>query len=143
MAKGTGSNVTLRLTVKAPPAGVAHCLQGKDGVNVDVRMSTGRDLKFELPARLEEGKTGWRFLGDFVRTEGKTRRFIYVAIGQGAGQTGTHWSRRAKVDLPAPTSAMQKAAAAGALTLDGVYEGTDAKGEPACATVKVQWTVSR
>ena len=133
-------NVTLKLSVVKPPKGVAHSLQGKDGENVDIRMSTGKTMDFEMPVRLEEGKTGWRFLGDYVRTEGKTRRFVYVAIGQGAGQTDTCWSRRAKVDLPEITPAMIKKAA-GKLVLDGSYEGTDAKGTPSCATVKVTWKV--
>lgn len=141
MAGGGKDNVTLHLSVLTPPKGVAHCLQGKDGENVDIRMSTGKTMDFEIPIRLEEGKSGWRFLGDHVRTEGKTRRFVYVAIGQGAGQKDTLWSRRAKVDLPEITAAMTKKASAGMLALDGSYEGTDKKGEPSCATVKVTWKV--
>lgn len=69
--------------------------------------------------RLEAGKAGHRFLGDFVRTEGKTRRFVYVAIGQAAGQHTTEWSRRTKVDLPEPTPTMIEAAEAGMLVLEG------------------------
>ncbi len=140
MAAGA-PNVLLKLSVIAPPAGVAHSLQGKDGEIVDARASTGGTLAFEIPVRLEEGKGGWRFLGDFVRTEGKTRRFVYVGIGRHAGQTGTHWDRRAKVDLPAVTDAMIARAQAGTLVLEGSYAGTDAKGEPACATVKVEWSM--
>ena len=136
-------NVSLRLSVIAPPAGVAHCLQGKEGVCVDVRMSTGKTIVFEIPARLEEGKSGWRFLGDFVRTEGKTRRFVYVATGAQAGQSGTMWDRRAKVDLPEITPAMVKAAGKGVLALEGSYQGTDAKGGPPCATVRASWKIAR
>ncbi len=134
-------NVTLRLSVIDPPAGVSHSLQGKDGVCVDVRMSTGKTIAFEIPARLEAGKTGPRFLGDLVRAEGKSRRFVYVATGRQAGQAGTMWDRRAKVDLPEITPAMVKAAGQGGLALDGSYQGTDAKGGPTCATVKVGWKV--
>ena len=135
-------NVTLKLSVLAPPKGVAHSLQGKDGEIVDARVSTGRTMVFDVPVRLEEGKGGWRFLGDFVRTEGKTRRFVYVGIGKHAGQPETHWDRRAKVDLPEVTAAMIAKAKAGKLLLAGSYAGTDAKGEPACATVKVEWVVT-
>lgn len=134
-------NVLLRLSVLTPPKGVAHCLQGKDGAAMDIRASTGRMLTFEIPVRLEEGKSGWRFLGDFVRTEGKTRRFVYVAIGTLAGHMDSPWTRRAKVDLPEPTRDMIRKASAGGLVLEGAYEGTDKKGEPACATVKVAWNV--
>lgn len=136
-------NVSLRLSVIDPPAGVSHSLQGKDGVCVDVRMSTGKTIAFEIPARLEEGRSGWRFLGDFVRPEGKSRRFVYVATGRQAGQHSTEWSRRAKVDLPEPTAAMVKAAAGRGLVLEASYAGTDAKGGPTCATVKVLWKVGK
>ncbi len=133
-----GDNVILRLSVLSPPTGVAHSLQDKNSTPVDVRMSTGKTIRFEIPIRLEPGKTGYRFLGDFVRTEGKIRRFAYVATGQQAGQH-TEWSRRAKVDLPEPTPAMIKAATGAGLVLEAAYEGTDAKGGPTCATVKVDW----
>ncbi len=141
-AKGeAASNVTLKLSVVKPPKGVAHSLQGKDAKIIDARVSTGQTIVFDVPVRLEEGKAGWRFLGDFVRTEGKTRRFVYVGIGKHAGQHGTHWDRRAKVDLPDVTAAMIAKAMAGKLVLTGAYEGTDAKGEPSCATVKIDWAV--
>jgi len=136
-------NVTLRISVIAPPAGVAHCLQGKDGVCVDVRMSTSKTMLFEIPVRLEEGKTGWRFLGDFVRTEGKTRRFVHVATGRQAGQHSTEWNRRAKVDLPEIIPEMVRAAAGSGLVLEGAYPGTDTKGGPSCATVQVEWKVGK
>ena len=140
MASAADSNVTLRLSVVDPPKGVMHSLQDKDSVPVDMRMSAGKALLFEIPLRLEEGKTGWRFLGDFVRTEGKTRRFVYVATGQQAGQH-VEGGRRAKVDLPEPTTAMIKAAGAGGLTLAASYAGTDAKGGATCATVKIEWKI--
>lgn len=143
MAPVTRDNVLLRLSVIDPPKGVAHSLQDQDSAPVDVRMSTGKTLRFDITLRLEAGKAGYRFLGDFVRTEGKTRRFVYVAIGTQAGQFATEWSRRAKVDLPDPTPAMIKAADAGKLVLEGAYAGTDAKGEPSCATVKVTWKIGK
>lgn len=141
MAAAGASGVLLKLSVVAPPKGVAHALQGKDGEIVDARVSTGRTLVFDIPVRLEEGKAGWRWLGDFVRTEGKSRRFVYVGIGKHAGHPHTRWDRRAKVDLPEVTAAMIARAKAGKLVLAGSYAGTDAKGEPACATVKVEWAM--
>lgn len=137
------SEVTLKLSVIDPPKGVMHSLQDKDSTPVDVRVSAGKTLLFEIPVRLEQGKSGWRFLGDFVRTEGKTRRFVYVATGGQAGQAHTEITRRAKVDLPEPTAAMIKAAQAGGLVLAAAYPGTDAKGGPTCATVKTDWKIER
>jgi hypothetical protein len=143
MVAAARDNVLLRLSVLSPPKGVAHSLQDKDSTPVDVRSSTGATIRFDIPLRLEAGKTGYRFLGDFVRTEGKTRRFVYVAIGTQAGQHATEWSRRAKVDLPEPTPAMIKSAEAAGLILEAAYEGTDAKGGPTCATVKVDWKIGK
>lgn len=137
MGKADQPEVTFRITVLAPLKGVALCLQGKDGVNLDVRMPTGKDLVFDVPARIAEGKDGWRFLGDHVRAEGKTRRFFYIAIGQGAGQRDTQWSRRAKIDFPEATPALAAKAMAGGLVMEAAMSGTDAKGEPACATIKL------
>jgi hypothetical protein len=143
MARGGGGSVLLLLTVASPPKGILHSLQDKESQPVDARMSTGRSMLFEIPVRLEEGKAGWRFLGDFVRTEGKTRRFVYVATGRQAGQPHTECSRRAKVDLPEPTAAMIKLAQAGELVLVASYPGTDKDGWPTCATVKVEWKVGK
>ncbi len=133
-------NVTLRLSVIDPPNSVLHSLQGKDGAVVDARMSAGKTFQFEIPARLEESKYGWRFPSDFVRNEGKARRFAYVATGQQAAQC-LEGGRRAKVDLPEPTAAIIAAASAGGLVLAGSYAGTDAKGGATCATVKVDWKI--
>lgn len=140
MADAADSNVMLRLSVIDPPKGVIHSLRGKDGAVVDTRMSLGKTLVFEIPVRLEAGNVGWRFLGDFVRTEGETRRFVYVATGQQAGQH-VEGGRRAKVDLPEPTPAMIKASGAGGLVLEASYAGTDAKGGATCATAKADWKI--
>ena len=143
MAGGAGANVTLKLSVLSPPKGIHHSLQDKASAPVDIRVSTGKTIVFDIPIRLEEGKTGWRFLGDFVRTEGKTRRFVYVATGGQAGQSHTPITRRAKIDLPDPTPTMIRAAQSGGLVLEASYPGTDAKGDPTCATVKVDWKIAR
>ena len=134
-----GANVTLRLSVVKPVSGVSYSLQDKESAPVDVRVATGRTMLFEIP--VEAGKNGWRFLGEYVRTEGKTRRFVYIATGRQAGQAGTMWDRRAKIDLPEVTPAMASHAAAGGLVLEAEMPGTDAKGAPTCATVKVDWAV--
>jgi hypothetical protein len=136
-------DVTLRLSVEGPVKGVSYSLQDKDSTPVDVRVATGKTIVFEIPVRLEQGKTGPRFLGDFVRTEGKTRRFVYVATGRQAGQHSTEWSRRAKIDLPEPTAAMMKLAEQDSLVLEASYTGTDARGGPTCATVKVVWRTGK
>ncbi len=141
MAPRNEPNVLLRLRIVKPIKGVAYSLQDKDSQPVDVRIATGRTLVFEIPVRIEANEKGPRFLGDFVRTEGKARRFVYVAAGQQAGQTGTEWSRRAKLDLPAITTAMARKAAAGRLVVETSMAGAEEHGAPTCATVKIVWAV--
>jgi hypothetical protein len=140
MARVGEPNVLVRLSVVKPVSGVAYSLQDKDSQPADARVADGRTLVFEAGIRLEHGKAGPRFLGDYVRTEGKTRRFRYIATGRQAGQTETEWSRRAKIDLPDPTQAMVKKALAGGLVLEAEMPGADGFGCPICATVAVTWS---
>ncbi len=143
MARGAEPNVTLRLSVTKPVLGVAYSLQDKESQPVDVRIATGRTLIFEIPVRIGVNETGPRFLGEFVRAEGKTRRFVYVATGQQAGQSGTECSRRAKMDLPEITKAMVQSADTTGLVLEASMPGADDRGAPTCATVKVYWSVRK
>ena len=53
-------------------------------------------LTFEFPIRIAAGP---KFYGEQVRREGPERRFVYIAIGQQAGDQGSHWSRRMKIDI--------------------------------------------
>ena len=77
----TETVITLRLTIADPVSGVHYSLQEKYAV-FDPRIATEAPLSFDVPVRL----TGdGRFLGDFVRREGPERRFVYIRIGQSAG----------------------------------------------------------
>jgi hypothetical protein len=135
--------------VRNPVAGATYSLQGKGGVVVDARKTPakpdGKDIVFEVPVRIAEGKDGPRVLGDFVRTEGKTRRFFYVASGQQAGQSGTEISRRAKIDFPEITPALAAKAAKGGLVMEAGMEGTAKDGAPTAATVKLSpgWAIAK
>jgi hypothetical protein len=130
-----------RLTVRNPVAGATYSLQGKAGVVVDARKTPakpdGKDIVFEVPVRIAEGKDGPRVLGDFVRTEGKTRRFFYVATSQQAGDAKAAGGRRAKIDFPEITPALAARAAAGGLVMEAGIEGRAKDGGPAAATVKL------
>lgn len=136
------ADVAFVLIVRAPVKGVAYSLQGKNNAPVNSVVAGAKDLTFRFSARLATGKAGPRFLGEFVRAEGKSRRFVYIATGEQAGQAGTHWSRRAKIDLPDPTADLMAHASASGLVLQAEMAGADAKGEPTCATVRLlePWT---
>lgn len=134
MARLSGTEVQLRLIIETPVPGVLHSLQ-KDDAPFDAKSScNGEALLFDLAVRVAEGP---KFSGDFVRREGKERRFIYVRIGTAAGQHGSEWTRRMKVDIHDIPAALLAEGLAGK-RLEATIDGTAKDGSPACATVRVQ-----
>ncbi len=108
-----------------------YSLQEKDAV-FDPRIATDAPLSFDVPIRLTDDG---RFLGDFVRREGPERRFVYIRIGQSAGQHGTALSRRAKIDIHDIPAALLDQARNGAV-LEAALPGRGKDGTPTCATVR-------
>lgn len=124
--------LTLRLNIGDPVAGLHYSLQDPKNVPVDIRISGGGPLSFDVPVTLRpDGKLA----GPFVRREGKERRFVYIAIAGQAGQTdalGQRISRRAKIDVhDIPVDLIRPGAV---LAVD--LPGRDKDGLPACATVR-------
>jgi hypothetical protein len=79
--------------------------------------------------------SGPRFLGEFVRREGSTRRFVYIAIGKQAGDISSLWSRRAKIDIhDLPAELLEKAL--GGSVVETRLPGRAKDGGPACATLR-------
>ena len=123
--------ITLRLTIADPVPGVHYSLRQKDAV-FDPRIATDAPLSFDVPIRLTDDG---RFLGDFVRREGPERRFVYIRIGQSAGQHGTPISRRATIDIhDIPAQLLDQARKD--VVLEVVLPGRETDGTPACATMK-------
>ena len=88
--------IPLRIVIENPVAGVGHSLQAKDGHPLDAKRATaGEPLAFDFPVRVAPGP---KFFGDQVRREGPVRRFVYIRVGQSAGDLGSPWSRRMKID---------------------------------------------
>jgi hypothetical protein len=132
--------IRLRLTIKDPVPGVAYSLQNKK--NEPVRMVVAQDLpvSFDVPIDVVPGP---RFLGEFVRSEGPTRRFVYIAIGAQAGDSSSLWSRRAKIDIhDLPIELLGKALAGG--VVEALLPGRDKDDGPACATLRPigSWNLS-
>ncbi len=123
--------ITLRLTIADPVPGVRYSLQLDDAPHEPVTASDA-PLSFVVPIRLAEDN---RVLGPFVRREGKDRRFVYIRIGQSAGDHATAVNRRAKIDIHDIPPALLDKARAGA-TLEVVLPGRGKDGTPACATVR-------
>lgn len=119
--------------IRNPVRGVLHSLQSKDGHPLDPKRSSGGEpLAFDLTVRAAPGP---RVLGDQVRREGPLRRFVYVRVGQAAGDPGSCWSRRMKIDVHDLPPALLERAAAGGGVIEILVEGTASDGSPACATV--------
>ena len=128
----TETVITLRLTVADPVPGVRYSLQDQNSVPVGPRTASDKPLVFEIPVRLHPDG---RKTGPFVRREGPGRRFVYIAIGTAAGDCGSVWSRRAKIDIhDIPATLLDEARAGRVLAAD--LPGRDRKGGPACATVR-------
>lgn len=131
--------ITLRLTIADPVPGVRYSLQ-KDDAPFEPVTASDAPLSFEVPVRLSDDH---RFLGPFVRREGPERRFVYIRIGQSAGDHDTSWQRRAKIDIHDIPPPLLIKARAGAV-LEVVLPGRARDGGPACATVRPAkpWAVS-
>ena len=140
--------LSLRIVLERPPAGVLFGLQKGGGSNyetVQTVTSKTEDLKFEFTIRVREGKDGSpNFLGSFVQGPSGAR-FVYIDIGTYAGQTNTPWSRRLKVPLTGITWELIEKAAKASVFLETRVAGTGKDGGPTCATVKpfAGWKLGR
>jgi len=131
--------VTLRLTIADPVEGVFYSLQDKDNHLVGPLRAGPQALSFDVSVRLS---ADGRWLGPFVRREGPVRRFVYICIGQSAGQCASPWQRRAKIDIHDIPPELIAAARAGRV-LEAVLPGRGKDGAPACATVRVrEWRLA-
>jgi hypothetical protein len=132
--------ISLRIVVVRPPAGVFFGLQKGSGNNyetVQTVESKSDDLQFEFNVRVREGKDNLpNFLGPFV--QGPTNeRFVYLDIGTYAGQTSTSWSRRLKIPLRGITwELISQTAKSSSAALEARVAGTGKDGGPSCGTVK-------
>ena len=125
------SAITLRLTTADPVPGVAYSLQDKANAPVDARIADDGPISFDVPVTLSDDG---RLTGPFVRREGPSRRFVYIAIGTSAGQHG-EWSRRAKIDIHGIPADLLALARDGRV-LEVILPGRARDRGPACATVR-------
>jgi hypothetical protein len=132
----------LRIVLLTPPAGVRFALQkGASTAKshpelVGPQTADGKgDLAFDLTVRVRaEGHAPPRLLGPFVHGPA-AQRFVYITVGQSAGQLASPWKRRAKIPLTGITAALVNAAIQrpGAW-LESAVPGTLKDGSPTCAT---------
>ncbi|MEO7815010.1 MAG: DUF5990 family protein [Sphingomicrobium sp.] len=132
MARSEQLPIRLRIVIERPVPGVLHSLQSGDSLPLDPKRSlTGEPIAFELEIRVAPGP---KFFGEQVRREGPVRRFVYVRIGQAAGDHASPWSRRMKIDIhDLDQSLLDRAVNGGTIQL--IVNGTGKDGTPACATL--------
>lgn len=133
--------LTFRIILEKPPAGVDFALQKGKGHNCEIiqKQRSGKgDLHFEFNARAVVPDRGAEpnLLGPFVQGP-VGERFVYIGIGASVGQTDTPWSRRLKVPLSGITAVMvSRIHKDPKLVLEAHVPGTAKDGTPTCATVK-------
>jgi hypothetical protein len=127
--------ITLQIVLRDPPKGVAFALQrGKDELLTPVQ-STGAELRFQLTVGADLDGDTPDFRGPFVQGP-RGERFFYICCGEIAGQVGSPWRRRIKVQLGAIDAAMAEACLADdSKALRAVIAGKGKDGGPAAATV--------
>src|ERR1700754_577923 len=134
MAKADQIEIRMRIVIEQPVIGVLHSLQAKEDGPLDPKRSrAGEPLVFDFPIRIAPGP---KFFGDQVRREGPERRFVYIRIGQSAGDPASPWSRRMKIDIHDIEQALLDRAVRDGGVIETTIIGTGADGTPTCATVR-------
>lgn len=134
MARADQTGITFRIVIERPVIGVLHSLQAKDDLPLDPKASLeGEALSFDFPVRIGPGP---KFFGDQVRREGPERRFVYIRVGQLAGDPASPWSRRIKIDIHDIAQEMLDRAALCGGVVETRIIGTAEDGTPTCATAR-------
>ncbi|MGD9944031.1 MAG: DUF5990 family protein [Burkholderiaceae bacterium] len=128
------TELSFRIVIEQPVVGVLYSLQAKDGSPLDPKCSRkGEPIAFDFPIRVAPGP---KFFGDQVRREGPARRFVYVRVGQLAGDPSSPWSRRIKIDIHDIEEELLDRAVRSGGTVETTIIGTAEDGTPTCATAQ-------
>lgn len=131
------TDLPLRIVVRNPPEGVLFAVQvGREALSPPDRSSPAA-LVFEVSVHVDPASSSGspRLLGPVVQGP-PSGRFLYVNSGKRAGQSRTHWDRRAKVPLTGISWELIRAQQdAPGSRLEAEIAGTGKDGGPCCATV--------
>lgn len=100
-------------------------------------------IRFEFALRLGPPRPdgAFNFLGDFAQGP-PSDRFVYINSGTLAGQTGSPWTRRAKLKLASiPRHLVEEALSGAGRVVEARVAGTLGDGGPVCASVKPEAVV--
>ena len=131
----------LRLIVTEPLLGVWYAMQRGRSELLAPATSSGV-LTFDFDVQVDLSKDPPGLTGEFAQGPPATR-FVYVSSGTYAGQSGTSWSRRAKIPITGITASLAAEAIARKGRLQASVHGTGKDGGPFCASVALlsDWTV--
>jgi len=129
--------LTLRIVVERPPAGVDLALQKGSGQAYETeqkqRSTKGKDVVFEFQPTIRDGVSdGMAALGGPFVQGPPRQRFVYIDVGTYAGQADSGWGGRMKV----PLEGISKQTIAAGGVLEARVPGTGRDASPAFATVK-------
>lgn len=131
----------LRLIVTEPLPGVWFAMQrGRSELLPPTALPDA--LVFDFPVQVDFSKDPPSLTGEF--TQGPpAKRFVYVNSGTYAGQSGTSWSRRAKIPITGISASLAREAIAKSGKLLARVRGTGKDGGPFCASVPLlsDWVV--
>lgn len=127
--------LSLGIRLINPPKQVGFCLQKGKDEKVGYCVADSEDILFSFVVRVRPDKEGApNFLGEF--TQGRPKeRFVYICVGQYAGQEDTEWARRVKIYLSGISWEQIEQVSAGNGKLVASYQATDKDGGPSCASV--------
>jgi hypothetical protein len=130
----------LRIVMEDPVPGVAVALQRGAAAKAELVPPANRsaealafDLDVIVEGRLPDGRP--RLLGPYVQGP-PDARFVYLCVGQLAGQADSAWTRRVKVPLGGLDWDGIEALAPGARLVARIA-GKGKDGTPACASVPI------
>ena len=130
----------LRIVMEDPVPGVAIALQRGAAAKAELVQPSAASpaaIMFELEAAVEgalpDGRP--RLLGPYVQGP-PAARFVYLCVGQLAGQPGSPWTRRVKVPLGGLSRDLIEALTPG-MRLEARIAGRARDGGPACASVRL------
>ena len=134
MVRKNQREIAMRIVIEQPVVGVLHSLQNKNDGPLDAKSSkAGESLAFDFTVRVGPGP---KFFGDQVRREGPERRFVYIRIGQMAGDPNSLWTRRMKIDIHDVEEDLLDAACNQGRPVEISIRGMGEDGTPACASVR-------
>jgi hypothetical protein len=129
--------ITLRIIVEHPPAGVRWALQRGRFELVPPSLSADDGLTFDFTLHVANTPAdGAPNLRGRAAQGSPADRFVYLCSGTSAGQAGSRWTRRAKVPLKGiGWPLVERGLAAPGAVLTARIGGVARDGGPACATV--------